>query len=310
MSRTPRHMAVALVGALTLLITFLFSISLLVASVLSLSVAGYFGVVLVTALITALVIAVGVLSGTSVLANLMAGRRSITTSGDLHHPLLERLKTEAPGTYHHSLGVANLAEAAARAIGANAELARVGSYYHDIGKLANPKLFIENIDPKHDPHLKLDPKESARIIINHVVDGIEIAREANLPEQIVHFIPEHTGTTLVYFFYVKAKLAAPKGEEVHKRDFRYPGPKPMSRETALVMLADTVEAAVRSHEAKSATSIKRVIDEVVGEKIDDTQLDISGLTEADVEAAKAAFLEVLERVHHKRIKYPKRQKHD
>ncbi len=224
----------------------------------------------------------------------------------LSHPLLVELQEKAPGTYHHSLQTANLAYEAARRVGANATLARVGAYYHDIGKMVQPGYYTENQEVGKDPHTKLTPRASAKIIIQHVVDGIELARRHRLPTEIINFIPEHTGTTLVYYFYVKAKKAHEQDEEVYKRDFRYPGPKPMSKETGIVMLADSVEATARTMKDPSKTELRKMVNEIVTVKVDDRQLDISGLTSKDIEDIKITFVDVLDTMLHKRIKYPKR----
>jgi len=301
-----RSAIIPLILTLTALIALCFGVSTLLLESVQLRGTGVSLVVVGTAFVTALVIGLCTEVGRAVFDGDHEFASTLSVLGNLDHPLLARLQREAPGTYHHSVAVASLAEAAARAIGADAQLVRIGSYYHDIGKLQAPELFIENIDPKDDPHHQMEPIDSARIIIHHVIDGIRIAREGGLPEEVANFIPEHTGTTLVYFFYSKAKHTAKKGETVHKRDFRYPGPKPMSKETALVMLADTVEAAVRAHATETDAQLQAVIEEVTQEKMNDTQLDISGMTDNDVALARNAFFTVLRRLHHKRVKYPKR----
>lgn len=306
MGSGPRLTIGALILTLTALLSFFFGVSVLTLGALTLTPVATGGVILGTALLAALVISLGVITNRAVLGDAFGTTGTLTAFSSLEHPLIIRLQQEAPGTYHHSVAVASLAEAAARAVGADATLARIGSYYHDIGKLRSPELFIENINPKDDPHHHMEPIDSARIIIGHVIDGIQIAKEAGLPEEVINFIPEHTGTTLVYFFYSKAKQSAKRGQEVHKRDFRYPGPKPMSKETAIVMLADTVEAAVRAYAPQTDDELQGAIAEVVQEKIDDTQLAISGLSTSDIPAVKAAFFTVLQRMHHKRVKYPRR----
>lgn len=298
---------VPLILTLTALLTLCFGVAVLLLETVTLSGIGTMLLVVGTAFLGAIIIALSTEVGRAVSESSRVTKDALSSLGSLEHPLLQRLQREAPGTYHHSVAVASLGEAAARAIGADDQLVRIGSYYHDVGKLSGPELFIENIDPRDDPHHHMDPVDSAQIIIHHVIDGIRIARESGLPEEVINFIPEHTGTTLVYFFYSKAKQAAKKGEEVHKRDFRYPGPKPMSKETALVMLADTVEAAVRAHAPATDTELQAIIEEVTQEKVDDTQLDISGMTEHDIALARSAFFTVLQRLHHKRVKYPKRE---
>ena len=185
---------------------------------------------------------------------------SLLELSDTNSKLLKELSNKAPGTFHHSLQVANLAEAAANEIGANAMLVRVGALYHDIGKMNNPTYFTENQVTNVNPHDDLDPKESARIIINHVIEGIEIARKNNLPDRVIDFIRTHHGTTLVYYFYKKQEEL--EATMQMKQIFRYPGPIPFSKETAILMMADSVEAASKS--LKNPTFL--IIDEFV-EKI-------------------------------------------
>ena len=179
------------------------------------------------------------------------------------HPLLRQLLLKAPGTYHHTLIVSNMAERAAEAIGADALLTRVGAYYHDVGKTIRPYFFVENRSEGMDPHARLDPYTSAQIIITHVKDGIDLARKYRLPQRVIDFIPEHQGTLLVSFFYHQAVQQAGTAEKVDKTQFQYPGPKPRSRETALTMLADGAEATVR---ARRPASIEE-LDQIVGESI-------------------------------------------
>ncbi len=218
------------------------------------------------------------------------------------HPLLRRLLLEAPGTYHHSLMVANLAEAAADAVGADGLLARVGAYFHDIGKVMRPYFFVDNQFGGENPHDKIAPSLSTLIVTAHVTDGLELARKAHLPEEIQAFIPEHHGTTLVKYFYNKA--VAEGAESVREEEFRYPGPKPQSRETAIVMLADTCEAAVRAAKDPSQEAIGQLVRKLIREKLYDGQLDESNLTLKDLETIAQAFVHVLAGVFHSRIEYP------
>jgi len=217
-------------------------------------------------------------------------------------PLMRRLLVETPGTYHHSILVANLAEAAAEAIGANALLARVGAYYHDIGKLTRPLFFREN-QIKENPHDLTDPRVSAAIVAEHVSDGITLAHKARLPQEIIDFIAMHQGDTLISFFYQKM-LGMDGGESARMEDFRYPGPRPQTAETAIVMLADTTEAAVRAGGDQSPEEIEARIRELVKEKIDSGQLNDSPLRFADVSKIIRAFAQVLTGIYHKRIEYP------
>jgi hypothetical protein len=227
---------------------------------------------------------------------------------DFNSPLLQRLSQEAPGTFHHSTTIGNLAEEAADEIHANSILAKVGAYYHDVGKLNAPGYFVENQAGSQNRHSKLKPRMSARVIISHVTEGVELARENGIPENVIDFIPQHHGTTLISFFYDKAlKQAAgkkPGKDPLREEDFRYPGPKPQSKETGIVMLADTVEATTRSLEDVSPQLLEQTIDEMVTRRVQDGQLDESPLTMKDIATIKTAFLRVLIGVYHQRIQYP------
>jgi len=221
------------------------------------------------------------------------------------HPLFRQLLLKAPGTYHHTLLVANMAEEAAGRIGADGLLARVGTYYHDIGKTVRPFFFTENRVGAVNPHERLDPYTSAQIIISHVTDGLDLAKKHRLPSAITAFIPEHHGTGMTLAFYRMAvKEAGDDGENVRKEDFQYPGPKPHSRETAITMLADTSEARVRSAEPDSIDEIEEIIADSIRAKRDDGQLDECDLTLRDLKEIQAAFLRVLKGVFHPRVKYP------
>ncbi len=217
------------------------------------------------------------------------------------HPLLQRLSNEAPGTYSHSLAVANLAEQAAKAIGADGLLCRVGAYYHDIGKIKRPEFFIENQFGGRNPHDNLNPRISAIYIISHVRDGVDLAREYKLPQPVIDFIRTHHGTSLVYYFYHKAKSI---GMDVTEAEFRYPGPKPFTKETAILMLADTIEAAARTLSNYDINTLKDLIEDTVRMKIEDGQLQNAPLTLAELEKVKEAFLKSLISVYHRRIRYP------
>ena len=221
------------------------------------------------------------------------------------HPLFRQLLLKAPGTYHHTLLVANMAEEAAERIGADGLLARVGTYYHDIGKTARPYFFTENRVGSVNPHEMLDPYTSAQIIISHVSDGLDLAKKYHLPSAIRAFIPEHHGTGMTLAFYRMAvKAAGESGEEVREEDFRYAGPKPQSRETAITMLADTCEARVRSAEPGSVEEIERILNESITARRDEGQLDESDLTLRDLREIQGAFLSILKGVFHPRVKYP------
>ncbi len=217
--------------------------------------------------------------------------------------LLRKLLVEAPGTYHHSIMVGNLAEQATEAVGGNSLLARVGAYYHDIGKSKRPYFFVDNQFGADNPHDKLAPTLSALIISSHVRDGIELGHQYRLPEAIINFIREHHGTTLISFFYRKA-LAADTGEGVLEEDFRYDGPRPQSKETAIVMLADASEATSRTLKHPTPQTIEQVVRKLIKERLEDGQLDESNLTLKELDTIARTFTRVLTGVFHQRIEYP------
>lgn len=220
-----------------------------------------------------------------------------------NHPLLKRLLLEAPGTYHHSILVANLAEAAANAVGADSLLARVGSYYHDVGKLKRPYFFIENQIGSENPHERLSPSLSALIISSHVKDGLELAREYRLPKVIQDIIAQHHGTSLITYFYHKA-LEQCRSDSVREEDFRYEGPIPQSKEAAIVMLADSVEAAIRSLSKPTPGRMEGFVRKIIKEKLNDGQLEASDLTFKDLSLIAEAFTRVLTGIFHPRMEYP------
>ncbi len=224
---------------------------------------------------------------------------------DLNHPLLKRLSIEAPGTYHHSLVVSNLAESAAEAIGANSLLARVGSYFHDIGKMEKPEYFTENQTSKEkNIHDELSPRMSYFIIANHVKDGVELAKKYKLRNIIIDFIMQHHGTSVVYYFYKKALEQEGENSKLNVDDYRYPGPKPQSKEIAITLLADSVEAASRSLSDPTPSSIRGVVEKVVNNKFLDNQLDECELTLLDLHKIKESFIRNLMASFHTRIEYP------
>ena len=221
--------------------------------------------------------------------------------GDLSQPLLRRLAVSAPGTFHHSMMVATLSEQATEAIGGNHVLARVASYYHDIGKMKRPKFYVENQADGINPHNNLSPTLSTLIITSHTKDGDEMGREYNLPKEIRDIMYEHQGTTLLAYFYNKAKQNNPSLEE---SDFRYSGPKPRSKESAVIMLADSIEAAVRSLDEKTPVTIEKMLRKIIGSKIEEQQLSDADLTFKEIEIIIKSFTKVLMSIHHVRIKYP------
>jgi putative nucleotidyltransferase with HDIG domain len=221
---------------------------------------------------------------------------------DLNRPLMQRLSLEAPGTYAHTIAIANLAEAACRAIGANALLARVGAYYHDIGKIAKPQYFVENQAKGRNPHDALRPGASAQIIRDHVQAGLMLAAEQRLPKALRAFIAEHHGTGSISYFLEKAR----KSEETVRdpEDYAYPGPLPQSAETAVVMLADGIEAATRVLADPSPEKIQGVVEHIVRQRIEQGQLRDAPLTLRKLEIIKAEFTRVLVGMYHNRIEYP------
>ncbi|EOU1724491.1 TPA: HDIG domain-containing protein [Clostridium perfringens] len=221
-----------------------------------------------------------------------------------NNPLLKKLLMEAPGTYHHSILVANLAELAAEQVGGNPLLARIGAYYHDVGKTNRPYFFRENQFGKKNPHDRLKPEVSSKIIISHVKEGSELAKEYNLPKTIHDFIVTHHGETLVKYFYLTVKNNSENPDEVKEEDFKYPGPKPMSKEQGIVMLADSTEAAVRSINEPTEEKIEKMVNNIIDDKLASGQLDNCDLTLRDISKIKKCFLKALNGIHHERIEYP------
>jgi putative nucleotidyltransferase with HDIG domain len=217
-----------------------------------------------------------------------------------NHPLLKRLSIEAPGTYHHSILAANLAEAGADAVGANALLCRVGAYYHDVGKLKSPRFFKEN-QRGENPHDLMDPRESAKIITSHIGYGLELAQKFKLPRDVQKIIAQHHGDGVVPYFLHKANEA---GLETNEADFHYRGTKPSTKEAAIVMLADCVEAAVHSMNDPDRDQVKEMIDRLISARFTDGQMDDSPLNRRDMSTLGKAFLSVYDGVLHERIKYP------
>ena len=251
--------------------------------------------------VTAAILCVGLQPILEAAFNLVTPAKLIELSNP-NQPLLRRLMIETPGTYHHSMIVANLAEAAAEAIGADALLVRVGAYYHDIGKLVRPLYFKEN-QIGENPHDKTDPRVSTAILTEHTRDGVELAKKHHLPEPIIDMIQQHHGDTAAMYFY--AKTVKQLGEEnVDINDFRYDGPKPQTAEAAILMLSDTVEAAVRSIPEPTQAKISAMIRKLVRGKMEDGQLDECTLTFRDIDKICAAFENVLKGVFHQRIEYP------
>ena len=237
---------------------------------------------------------------------------SLLELSDVSHPLLQELIQKAPGTYSHSNGVATIAETAADAIGANGLLCRVGAYYHDIGKLMKPHYFIENMTAgQTSRHESLNPAMSALVIIGHVKDGVELAHQHNLPDQLIDFIEQHHGTTLVeYFFHAATRLAESQPDhrfDVQESAFRYPGPKPQSREAAVLMVADAVEGASRTLAEPTPKRIETLVHEISMKRLLDGQFEESSLTLSELAVIEDSLTKSLIGIHHGRIKYPEQK---
>ena len=228
---------------------------------------------------------------------------SLLELSDTNSTLLKDLSNKAPGTFHHSLEVANLSETAASAIGANTLLARVGALYHDIGKIKNPSFFSENQTSRYSPHKRLTPIESAKIIIDHVSDGVLIAKKNKLPNRVIDFIKTHHGTTRVYYFFKKAIDS--KDLKFEEKDFKYPGPKPFSKETAILMMADSVEAASKSLRDPDIDQISNFVNSIIDKQVEEKQLSECQITFADIETVKKVLIKKLINIYNLRIEYPK-----
>lgn len=226
---------------------------------------------------------------------------SLLELSDTNTKLLKLLSNTAPGTFHHSLNVANLAEASANEIGANAMLVRVGALYHDIGKMKNPTYFTENQSTGINPHDELSPKESARIIIEHVIEGIEMAKKHNLPDRVIDFIRTHHGTTLVYYFYQKAKS---RDADIDDEPFRYPGPIPYSKETAILMMCDSVEAASKSLKDPNSIKINAFVEGIIDKQMETGQFLNANITFKEIQLIKKVLKQKLANIYHLRIEYP------
>ncbi|MBC7000113.1 HDIG domain-containing metalloprotein [Cytophaga sp. FL35] len=226
---------------------------------------------------------------------------SLLELSDTNSKLLKELSNKAPGTFHHSLQVANLAEAAANEIGANAMLVRVGALYHDIGKMLNPTYFTENQITNVNPHDELSPKDSGKIILDHVINGIELAKKNNIPDRVIDFIRSHHGTTLVYYFYKKQLDLDPNTDE---ELFRYPGPTPFSKETAILMMADSVEAASKSLKNPTFTIINDFVDKIITGQMNADQFLNANITFKEIESIKKIFKQKLTNIYHLRVEYP------
>lgn len=263
----------------------------------------YFRPLFLNGLISAVIIVLPTLKIFEYLFGVMTNF-SLLELSDFNHPLLKKMILDAPGTYHHSLFVSNLAELGSNAIGANGLLARVGAYYHDIGKVDKPEYFIENQIFEGNKHDTLEPSMSRLVILNHVKVGVETAKKYKLHPSIIDFIEQHHGKSLMHYFYQKAISEAQGDEVVDEQTFRYPGPKPQTREIAIVMLADAVEGACRALEDPTPARIDETVRKIINNKFIDGQLDECTLTLKDLEIIGMTFTRILNAMHHTRIKYP------
>jgi len=254
--------------------------------------------------ISSAVLAIGLLPFFEAGFGILSTMRLIELSSP-NHPLLRKILTEAPGTYHHSVMVANLSESACEAIGADGLLARVGCYYHDIGKTKRPQFFIENQMNIENPHDRLPPQTSKNIIIAHATDGAAMLRKHKMPKEIVDIAEQHHGTTLLKFFFHKAKQSDP---EVKEEDYRYPGPKAQTKEAAVIGIADSVEAAVRSMNHPTHEQIETLVRNIIADRLQDEQLNECDLTLKELEIVANSLCETLNGIFHSRIEYPEMTK--
>ncbi|WP_141431503.1 HD family phosphohydrolase [Bacillus sp. 03113] len=263
----------------------------------------HFGIALISGVASA-VLTIGLLPFFEAGFGILSTMKLIELSNP-NHPLLRKILTEAPGTYHHSVMVANLAESACEGIGANGLLARVACYYHDIGKTKRPQFFIENQLNIDNPHDRLSPQVSKNIIIAHATDGAEMLKKHHMPKEIIDVAEQHHGTSLIKFFYHKAKQ---NGGEVSEEDYRYPGPKAQTKEAAIIGIADSVEAAVRSMSHPTAEQIEKLVKNIITDRLQDGQLNECDLTLKDLEKVTHSFCETLKGIFHSRIEYPEMNK--
>jgi putative nucleotidyltransferase with HDIG domain len=235
---------------------------------------------------------------------------SLLELGDVQHPLLQELVRRAPGTYNHSINVASIAETAADAIGANGLLVRVGAYFHDVGKMLKPSYFVENQGMEGNRHQSLQPAMSTLVIIAHVKDGADLARQHHLPQSIINFIEQHHGTTLVEFFYrreAKRLEQDPDAGDLDESTFRYPGPKPQTKETGVLMLSDVVESASRALSDPTPSRIESLVHDLAMKRLLDGQFDECGLTLQELRIIEDSLVKSLTAVYHGRVKYPEHQ---
>ena len=235
---------------------------------------------------------------------------SLLELGDITHPLLQELVRRAPGTHNHSIAVGTIAEAAAERIGANALLVRIGAYFHDIGKMLKPHYFVENQAGAANRHANLAPAMSTLIIIGHVKDGVDLGRQHHLPEPIIDLIEQHHGTTLVEYFFNEATKRSgsnPDGATVLEGAFRYPGPKPQSKEAGILMVSDAVESASRTLSEPTPARIEGLVRELINKRLHDGQFDECGLTLREISEIRESLIKSLIGIYHGRVKYPEQR---
>lgn len=301
MSRTLRYGLVltAIIAGINLFFT---SIAYAINSFLANSISLKISIITIFSIIASALIAYLIVSTSPIFREYLSTFRRLLRLESLSHPLLVKFSHDAPGTYHHTLTVANIASRAAKAIGSDSLLTRVGAYYHDIGKMISPDFFVENQPNDQNSHDNIDdPSQSAQIIIDHVQKGVELAKENHLPQEVIDFIQQHHGTSTASYFYEKSKL---ENDKPKKSDFKYSGPKPQSPEIAIVMLADTLEATVRSKPNPTLQDIKEIVNQTIEERTKDGQLDASTLNSKQIARLRRSFIESLNAIFHRRIQYP------
>jgi putative nucleotidyltransferase with HDIG domain len=275
----------------------IFSLTPIIVHYLDLPDRNYFLVNTIPAVIAGVCIMLGLSTATPLLNDFSVTLRRLLRFDNLSNPVLLKLSLLAPGTYHHSINVSNLAQRAAKAIGADSLLVRVAAYYHDIGKLEHPEFFIENQTETEKNQDQNSPKQAAKTIISHVENGLKMAKNFHLSEEICDLISQHHGTTLVNYFFQQSKEADSKTQ---REDFRYPGPKPATKEAGILMISDCVEAAVRSIPDVSQVDLTDIVNKIILEKVEELQLDNSGLTEKDLKKIRESLIETLGVIYHRR----------
>lgn len=292
----------SLTAGIALIIFILFSIEDYIYALVDFNAWGVFLLNLVFSLVAASILSGGIFLFAPVMTEAMATLRRMLRVESLSNPLLMKLSSEAPGTYHHSLNVSTLAQNAARAVGADSLLIRTAAYYHDLGKLTDPLSFVENQSGSEVPtELEADSiRESAKRIIAHVEDGVRMATEANLPKNVIDLIREHHGTTRAIYFY---HLAKEKGLKIRKTDFRYAGPTPRSKESAILMLSDCVEAIARSNPFLTNDDIKSIVKKTIDERAEDKQFKQVNFSADDLRKISRSLEETLLSIYHQRIEY-------